>query len=253
MLLARAARSRGVSVTAVGVRGVTNPELASEVDHIHWIEFGQINRLIKACHESNVERVMLAGRIQHNSLFQLSHMDMRGVKLVARTKPRTADALLGSFTEELARENIEVMDSTMFLHECMPPSGLLTPGCPLDEEQQADLEFGRPLARSIAGHDIGQTIVVKQQTIVAVEAMEGTNLCILRAGEIGGPGCMVIKIQKPRQDRRFDVPVVGLTTIRKMVQAGATALCIPGEQVLFFDQKEACELAAEHGISIHAW
>ena len=116
-----------------------------------------------------------------------------------------------------------------------------------------DIHFGRPIATPIAGLDIGQTIVVKQKTIVAVEAMEGTNKTILRAGAIAGEGCVVIKVSKPRQDRRFDVPVVGLTTVEKLIEARCAALAIPGGEALFFEREEACALAAEHGICIYAW
>lgn len=253
LLIARSARTQNVSVTAIGIRDITDPELEELVDQMHWIDFGQVNRLITLCHESDIQHALLAGRIKHNNIFQLGKMDWRGVKMVARTTPRTADALLGSFTQELTNENIEVLDSTLFLREAMPPAGLLTPGHPTNEDFMTDLEFGQPIAHAIAGQDIGQTIVVKQQTIVAVEAMEGTNLCIKRAGDVAGSGCLVIKIAKPRQDSRFDVPVIGLTTIRYLASIQARGLAFPGGKVLFFDQEEAVALAEAHGITLYAW
>jgi DUF1009 family protein len=252
-LLARAAREHKIAVTAIGIRGVTPPDLSSEVDAMHWVEFGQFNRVIEICHATGIAKAIMAGRIKHNSIFQLTKIDKRGLKLLTRATSRKADALLGAITDELARENIQILDSTLFLHDCMPPAGLYTPSVPPGREVREDVEFARPLANAIAGLDVGQTVVVKQKTIVAVEAMEGTDATILRAGQIGGEGCVVVKVSKPRQDKRFDVPVIGLTTIQKMIQARCAALAFPGGQALFFDHEEACRLATEHGICLYAW
>lgn len=251
-LLARAARDRNIAVTAIGVKGITSPDLANEVSSMHWVEFGQFNRLIQICHDTGIHKAIMAGRIQHRSIFQLARIDRRGIKLLAKAPSKKADALLGAITDELASEDIEILDSTMFLRECMPPAGLMTPGAPLNPLALEDIEFGWPLAKSIAGMDIGQTIVVKDKSVVAVEAMEGTNETIARAGEIAGEGCVVIKVSKPRQDKRFDVPVIGLTTIKKMIKARCLALAIPGGEALFFDREEACALAEANGISIVA-
>ncbi|MEN6627481.1 MAG: UDP-2,3-diacylglucosamine diphosphatase LpxI [Candidatus Sumerlaeia bacterium] len=252
-LLARAARDRNISLTAIGVRGITPVELADEVDAMLWVEFGQLGKMIDLCHQAGVDKVIMAGRIQHRSIFQLSRIDRRGLKILASLPTKKADSLLGALTDELAREKIEVLDSTMLMRECMPPAGLLTPSCPPSDAVLGDIAFGRPIASQVAGLDIGQTIVVKQGTIVAVEAMEGTDKTILRAGQIAGEGCVVIKVSKPRQDRRFDVPVAGMTTVRKLVEARCAALAIPGGEALFFDRDEACALAQKHGICIYAW
>lgn len=252
-LLAQAAGDRHIRVTAIGIEGVTSPKLADKVSEMCWVKFGQFNNIIQCLHEHNITKTIMAGRLKHNSIFQLTKIDRRGIKLLAKTASRRADDLLGAVTDELANENIEVLDSTMLMRECMPEPGLLTPGCPGNAEVLADIEFGRPLAKSIAGLDVGQTIVVKQKSIVAVEAMEGTDQTILRAGKIAGPGCVVIKVSKPRQDRRFDVPVIGRTTIRKMIEAQCSALALPGNEALFFDQEETCALAEAHGITILAW
>lgn len=253
-LLARAAHDRNIRVTAIGINGTTSPELAHEVDMMYWVDFGQFNRLIELCHQAGFHKAMMAGRIKHQSIFQLAtKIDMRGIKLLAKASSRKADALLGAITDELARENIEILDSTLLMRKCMPPAGLLTPGVPPSAGVMEDIHFGRPIATAVAGIDIGQTIVVKQKAVIAVEAMEGTNEAILRAGELAGRGCVVIKVSKPRQDKRFDVPVVGLTTVEKMIRAGCAALAIPGGEALFFEREEACALAAEHGITIFAW
>lgn len=252
-LIARAARDRGIRISAIGVNGITSPALADEVDQMFWVDFGKMNRLIELCHHAGFTKAFMVGRIQHNSIFQISKIDWRGIKMLARAPTRRADDLLNVVTAELARENIELLDSTLLLRECMPPAGLLTPSCPPDERVLDDIEFGKPLAHAIAGMDIGQTIVVKDRSVVAVEAMEGTDQTILRACEVAGPGCVVIKVPKPNQDQRFDVPVLGMTTARKLVQAQCAALAFPGGRVLFFRREAACEHAAEHGVSIYAW
>lgn len=253
-LLARAARDRKISVTAIGIKGTTSPALADEVDEMLWVDFGQFDRLIKLCHQAGIQKAIMAGRIKHQSIFQLAtKIDLRGIKILARASSKRADALLGVITDELARENIEILDSTLLMRRCMPPAGLLTPSVPASARVMDDIHFGHPIAHAVAGHDIGQTIVVKEKAIVAVEAMEGTDATILRAGEIAGAGCVVIKVSKPRQDKRFDVPVIGITTVEKMIRARCAALAIPGGEALFFEREQACALAAEHGITIYAW
>jgi DUF1009 family protein len=252
-MVARAARDRGIQVTAIGINGITDPKLADEVDAMHWVEFGKMNRLIETCHRSGFTRAVMVGRIHHNNIFKLAKMDWRGIKMLAKAPTRRANDLLGAVMAELAHENIELLDSTLLLRECMPGAGVLTPDCLPSEQVMDDIEFGRPLARAIAGLDVGQTVVVKHRAIVAVEAMEGTDQTILRAGEIAGPGCVVIKIDKPRQDRRFDVPVVGLATVQNMIRAECAALAFPGGQTLFFEQEASCRLAADRGIAIYAW
>jgi hypothetical protein len=251
--VARAARNRNILVTAIGIKGITPPSLAAEVDQMHWVDFGKMNRLIELCHEAGFNKAVMVGRIHHKNIFKLARIDWRGIKMLARAPTRRADDLLDVVTSELARENIELLDSTLLLRECMPPAGLLTPACPPSDAILDDIEFGRPLAKHIASVDVGQTIVVKQRAVVAVEAMEGTDKTILRAGEIAGPGCVVIKVCKPNQDRRFDVPVVGLNTVRKLVTARCAALAFTGGETLFFEQESACQLAADHGITLYAW
>lgn len=253
-LLARAARDRNISVTAIGINGITSPDLAREVDMMYWVDFGQFNRLIETCHQAGIQKAMMAGRIKHHSIFHLAKkIDLRGIKLLAKATSKRADAILGVITDELAKEKIEILDSTMLMRKCMPPSGLLTPSVAPSAEVLDDIHFGRPIATAVAGIDIGQTIVVKQKAVIAVEAMEGTDQTILRAGQIAGEGCVVIKVSKPRQDKRFDVPVIGVTTIEKLIRIRAAALAIPGGEALFFGREEACALAAEHGITIFAW
>lgn len=250
LLVARAARSRMLSVTAVGIEGVTSPKLEDEVNTMRWIKFGQFNNLVRALRTAGVTKAVMVGRVKHNAIFQLKNIDLRGLRLIGKLANRKADSILGLAVEEFANENIEILDSTLFLRDSMPGKGLLTPSVPATEEILGDIEFGIEHARKIAGLDIGQTVIVKSRSIVAVEAMEGTDAAIHRAGEVAGPDCVVCKVSKPQQDRRFDFPVFGLTTIKKMIGSGAAAFAFPGEEVLFFDQEEAIPLAEANKICI---
>lgn len=252
LLVARAARSRSIPVTAVGIQGLTSPILENEVTTMHWIKFGQFDRAIRLLQSSGVRKLIMVGRVKHNQIFKLSSIDMRGLKLIARLANKKADSILGLVAEELAKENLELLDSSLFLRDCMPPSGLLTPKVRPTEDLRRDFEFGIEHARALAGLDIGQSIVVKSQSVVAVEAMEGTDATIERAGRIAGAGIVLCKVAKPRQDRRFDLPVLGLTTVRKLADVGAAGLAFPGGEVLFFDHEEAVALAERHKICILA-
>lgn len=253
LLIARAARDRGISVTAIGVRDITSPELEAEVDVMRWIKFGQFGKVIDLCQAAGVQQAMMVGRIKHQSIFQLRHIDLRTLRMLRRAPSKKADALLATVIDELSRAGIEIIDSTLLLRDCMPGPGVLTTACPPDDDLLRDIEFGRPLADAVAGLDIGQTIVVKDLSVVAVEAMEGTDATITRAGEVAGPGCVVLKVAKPRQDKRFDVPVMGLTTIRKLIAARCRAIALPPHSVLFFEQAEAIALAEQHALTIVVW
>lgn len=252
LLVARAARSRSVAVTAVALIGLASPEIEQVATTTHWIKFGKVDQVIKTLQASGARHVIMVGRVPHNQIFKLANIDVRGVKLLARLANKKADTVLATVVEEFARENLEVVDSSIFLRDCMPPAGLLTPNVPPTDELMRDFEFGIHHAKSIAGLDIGQSILVKSQTVVAVEAMEGTDATIERAGRIGGPGAVLCKVAKPQQDNRFDIPLLGLKTIQMLVEAKAAGLAFPGGEVLFFDRDEAVALAEANGICIYA-
>lgn len=251
-LIAQAARDRDVRVTAFALKNVTPENLEEVVDEIHWLELGHFQHLIELFHEHDIHKIVMAGRVRHSSIFQLRKIDIRGIKLLGKMANKKADSILKTVTDEFARENVEVLDSTLFLRSLMPPPGILTTSTPPGTEVKIDIDFGYQLAKEIAGMDIGQTVVVKSQTVVAVEAMEGTDGAIERAGKVAGEGTVVVKVSKPMQDKRFDVPVIGLRTIRKMIEARSAALAFTGGETLFFDQAEAIALAEENGISIVA-
>lgn len=239
-------------MVALGIKDFASAELDKAADETHWIELGQVGRALEILQAASIRHLMMAGRVPHNSIFQYRHFDARALKLIARAANRKADSLLGAVTAELEREGIEVMDSSMFLKSLMPLPGLLTPERPPSATEQEDIDFGWPIAKAVAGQDIGQSIVVKGKAVIAVEAMEGTDECIRRAGQVAGPGCVVIKVSKPAQDLRFDIPIIGKTTLKHMVEAGCTALAFSARESLLFDHDQVLQAARENNISILA-
>ena len=252
LLLGQAAAGAGIPVIAFGVKGITPPELADKVDEMHWMKLGQLSRMIDRLHQEGIRHVVMAGRIDHRSIWRYRGFDGRSLRLLGRLVNRKADTILGAVVEELAREDIEVIDSSLLIRNCMPAAGLLTPKRKLTSREERDVDFGFPIARQIAGMDIGQTVVVKDLAVVAVESLEGTDETILRAGRIAGGDIVVVKVAKPRQDSRFDIPVIGPTTVLALHEAGGGALAIMANETLFFDQEEAIDLAHRHGIAIAA-
>lgn len=250
LLLAKSAAASGTEVVALCIKGFASEELPPLCYKAHWLELGQLGRAIELLHEENVTALTMAGRVPHNSLFQYRHFDWRAMKLLARAASKRADALLQTVCDEFAREGITVMESSLFLRSLMPQAGLLTPANPPTATQQADLDFGIPIARIIAGQDIGQTIVVKDKLVVAVEGLEGTDKCIARAGELAGEGCVVIKTAKPGQDLRFDIPVIGPGTIKSMRAAGAAVLALSAGRSLVFHRERVIKEAEEAGICV---
>lgn len=251
-LIARAAQSHGIKVTTFAIQGFASPELASCSDTLLWVELGQVGKTIDLMHEHDVHALTMAGRVPHTSVLQYRHFDLRALKMLARTINKKADSLLRVVADELESEGIQVLDSSLFLKQLMPPPGLLTLNRPLAENEHEDVEFGYPIAKVVAGQDIGQTIVVKDKMVVAVEGAEGTDECIRRAAALGGPGCVVVKVSKPQQDLRFDIPVIGKKTIEVMHEAQAAALAISAHESLIFGSEEVLRLAEQFNIAIVA-
>jgi DUF1009 family protein len=251
-LICEAAAELGIPVQAFAVKGITPPDLVGHATKTHWMELGQFSDFIRQCHAEGIRHVVMAGRIPHNAIWRYRGFDMRSLKLLGRMVSRKADSILGTVVQELAGEGIEVIDSSLLLGGCMPGKGLLTPSRPLSSREEKDITFGFPIARQVAGMDIGQTIVVKDLAVVAVESLEGTDETIRRGGRIADGNVVVIKVCKPHQDSRFDIPVVGPGTIRTLRDAGGGALAIMSGETLFFDREEAVTLAHEFGIGIVA-
>jgi len=252
LLLAKAATDQGYRVEGFGLTNITGNELEPLVSTMHWLHLGQLSRLIELCHERGIRKLAMAGHVPHTAIFHYRGFDQRSLSLLKWAANLKADSLLGAICDELAREGIEVLDSTLFLRSLMPGKGLLTPKRKLTTEQREDMRMGLALAKEMGRLDVGQSVAIKDKAVVAVEAIEGTDAMIARAGEITGGGFVVCKVAKPMQDKRFDVPAVGDGTIRALVAAGGAVLAFEADATLFFRQTEALELAAAHSIAVIA-
>lgn len=249
ILFAQEARRRGEQVVAVALKEEADPTLASHVDRITWLSLGQLGKTISYLKDEGVTRAVMAGQVRHTQLFRDIVPDWRAAKLLARLANKKAESVLLAVTEEFAKDGIEFLSSATFLESHLCPEGVLTRHA-VPAEEEADMAFAIPHARTIAAHDIGQTLVAKNGTIVAVEAMEGTDACIRRAGEIAGPGCVVVKVARPRQDLRFDIPVVGLRTLDALKSAGARAMAIEAGKTLLLDKDVFIQSANDARITI---
>src|SRR5512136_1836787 len=247
-LAAAGARRAGRRVVAVAIREEASPELEPEVDELHWIGLGQLGRGIEILHHAGVREAIMAGQVKHRQIFSDVVPDLKLLGVLARLAFQNTDSLIGAVADALAREGITLLPSVAFLGDQLATVGPMTRRQP-DREERRDVEYGEKVARALAGMDLGQTAVVKHRAAVALEAMEGTDETIRRAGRIAGPGTTVVKVAKPRQDMRFDVPVIGLGTITAMVEAGARVLALDAGRTLLVDRgaflshAEACGVA----------
>lgn len=253
-LVLDAARAQGHDVTIIAAREETFPELSEAAERhgapIHWISLGQLRACIDLLKAAGVTHAVMAGQVQHNKIFSSGIVpDMMFLGLLRQLASRSTDGVIGAVARVLAEHGIELMNSTALLEPLLAGRGILSRRAPTIGEQQ-DLEFGYRMADAIAGLDIGQTIVVKQQAVVAVEAMEGTDEVIARAGRLAGPGTVVVKVAKPGQDMRFDVPVVGVATVRAMQAAGASALSVDAGKALLLDGGAIVAAADAAGVAI---
>jgi DUF1009 family protein len=252
-LALQGARSLGHDVTVVGVKEEAFPELeqaarAADASY-HAISLGHLGKCIKILREAGISQAVMAGQVKHVKIFSGILPDMTLLSVLTRLKARNTDALISAVADVMRDNGIELLDSTVFLGPLLAREGVLTRRPP-DEEEQADFAFGYRMADVIAGLDIGQTIVVKAKAVVAVEAMEGTDHVIARAGELAGAGTRVVKVAKPKQDMRFDVPVVGVATIEAMQRAGATAITIDAGRTLVIDGDAVFRAADAAGITM---
>ncbi len=252
VLIAQGARAAGVDVVVFSVRGLASEKIVPLAERHFELKLTELSKLIKLARECQVEHLVLAGRVPHQLLLKQISFDPRVLKLLAKLSTKTANSLLEAVIAELEGEGFTVLDSTLFLRQCMPEPGLLTLKCPPTSEIERDIEFAYPLAREIARLDIGQTIAVKNQIVVAVEALEGTDKLILRAGELAGEGVVFVKVSRPRQDMRFDVPVAGRMTVENLIKVKAAAFCLEARRSLLFDRGEVVALAERSGICLLA-
>jgi DUF1009 family protein len=254
-LVLDAARRLGHDVTVVALKDETFPDLADlaarrPVADFHWISIGQLGALIKLLKDAGVTQAVMAGQVKHTKLFDvMASADAALLGVLMRAKSRNTDGLIGGIADAMRDKGIELLNSTAFLAPLMAKPGVVTRRAP-DADEQRDLEFGYRMADTIAGLDIGQTIAVKSAAVVAVEAMEGTDALIARAGQLAGAGVRIVKVAKPNQDMRFDVPVVGVPTIDAMRAAGATLLSVDADKTLMIDGDAIVRVADEAGICI---
>jgi UDP-2,3-diacylglucosamine hydrolase len=250
-LVLEGAKRAGASVAVAAIREETDPTIERLADRMTWVGIGQLGKMLRFFKEEGVDKAIMAGQVKHVQIFSGALPDVRMLKMLLRLPRRNTDALIGAVANELASEGIELIDSTFFLKDQLPQPGTLTKRAP-DERERSDVEYGLEIARGIAGMDLGQTIVVRDRACVAIEAMEGTDAVIRRAGELVRGRLTVVKIAKPDQDMRFDVPVVGVPTIESMKQFGATCLCVSAGKTLMFDRSEMMSLADKNKIAIVA-
>ena len=252
-LVLQGARSLGHEATIVAIKEEASADLeqAARDAHadFHWVSLGQLGKCIKILKAAGISRAVMAGQVKHVKIFSGIVPDLTLVSVLTRLKARNTDALISAVADVMREAGIELLDSTAFLQPLLAREGPMTDRAP-NEQERADFEFGYRMADAIAALDIGQTVAVKHQAVVAVEAMEGTDEVIGRAGYLAGPGVRVIKVAKPKQDMRFDVPVIGIATIQAMRVAGASALSVDAERTLVLDVEHVLKSANDAGIAI---
>ncbi len=265
-LLLDAARAHGLTVVVAAIREETSPEIndraaADPYIRVHWLSLGELSKLIDTFHAEEVTRAVMAGQVRHKQIFSSIRPDWRLAKLLLSLRTRSTDMLLGAIAKVLGDEGIELISSTAYLEPLLATAGTLTAREPSIDELR-DIDYGLTVARGLAAYDLGQTVVIAAGACVAVEAMEGTDATIARAGELfrtleAGNATLsraltVVKVAKPNQDMRFDVPVVGAPTIHAMQAAGATCLCVEAGRTLLFDRQAMIALADQAGIALLA-
>jgi hypothetical protein len=265
-LLLDAARAHGAEVVVAAIKEETDTEMDARAAadagvRVHWLSLGELSRLIETFQREGVTQAVMAGQVKHKQIFSSIRPDWRLAKLLLSLRTKNTDMLLGAVAKVLGDEGIELVSSTSYLEPLLAKPGVLTARKPTEQEER-DIAYGCDVARAVAGFDIGQTVVVASQACVAIEAMEGTDSAIERAGELMGSleeeastldrSLTVIKVAKPKQDMRFDVPVIGVQTIETMRRAGATCLAIEAGRTLVFDADNVMTIADAAGIAVVA-
>jgi hypothetical protein len=252
-LVLEGARSQGIEMAVLALKEEASPELAQAAKRVQWVSLGELSKAIEFLQSEGVTRAVMAGQVKHNKIFSAIRPDWKLAKLLISLPRKNTDSLIGAVAKVLEDEGIQLVDSTLFLKPLLPDAGVLTRRAP-NEHEAADIAYGLGVARQISAMDIGQTVVIADRACVAVEAMEGTDETMERAARFAnGRPLVVVKVSKPKQDMRFDVPVVGLPTVETMRRTGATALAIDATRTLLFDRAKLIELADTAGIAIQAF
>jgi DUF1009 family protein len=246
-----ARRTSPRSLVAVAFEGETETAIESLVDKVEWLKLGQLNKLIEAFQTHHVQEVVMVGQIAPKNLFANVRLDLRMTMLLARLKRRNAETIFGAIGEELAKDGIKLVSHTEFLQRLIPSPGVLTRRKPTSEERE-DILFAGRIGKTIASLDIGQTVVVKQGTVLAVEAFEGTDAALVRGGELGLGESVAVKLTKPKHDMRFDIPCIGVTTIEHLIKSKITAFGIEAGKTLLLEKEVILEKADQANIAIEA-
>jgi DUF1009 family protein len=248
-ILAQAARERGDRVIAVGHKGHTEAELEKFVDQFHLVEVGQLGKIIETFKQAGVTQVVMAGSLAKSAMYSQANPDSKGFEAMAKLRNRKDDVILRAVAEELEKEGMRVREATAYLSFLLAPNGCLTSRQP-DERELEDIRFGWEIAKEIGRLDIGQSVVVKDKAVLAVEAIDGTDATIRRGTALSGPGAVVVKVSKPNQDIRFDLPVVGLTTVSVLAEGRASALALEAQRTIIFDKGKVIQAANHAGLAI---
>jgi UDP-2,3-diacylglucosamine hydrolase len=250
-LLADSARKAGVKkIFAAAFTGETDPALAQHVDLLEWMRVGQLSRLLNLFREQNIHHAIMAGQIAPKNLFDL-RPDWKALLLLGRLKQRNAESIFAAIADELAKVEVDLLPATTFLEDSLAPSGLIA-GPKLSRREEEDVDLGWKIANEIARLDIGQTVIAKNGTVVAVEAFEGTNDAIKRGGELARRGAVMVKVAKPNQDMRFDVPVIGVETMRIAAEARLRVIAVQAGKTLLLERDAVVDLGGDAKISIVA-
>ncbi len=252
-LVLEAARNLGIDMAVIAIREEASPELEQAASRVHWVSLGDLSKSIELLHQERVTQAVMAGQVKHNKIFSSIRPDWRLAKLLFSLPRKNTDSLIGAVGRVLEDEGIRLVNSTIFLQPLLAADGVLTKRKP-NEREAADISYGFGVARRIAAMDIGQTVVIADAACIAVEAMEGTDEAIERASRLAqGKPLVVVKVSKPAQDMRFDVPVIGVPTVQRMKACGVTAMAIDAGRTLLFDRPKLLELADAAGIAIQAF
>lgn len=250
LLTAKAARAAGHEIAVVAVREEASPEIEGVADSCHWVSLGQLSKVVEALRAERVTQALMVGRIQHKRIFSAIRPDWRLLKVLNSLRRKNTDSLLGAVARVLEDEGITILDSTHFLAGSLARPGPNGGRAPTAAERR-DIDYGREIAAALAAHDIGQSVVICEQACVAVEAMEGTDAVLARAGGLAnGRKLTLVKVAKPGQDMRFDVPVIGPRTVRAMRDAGATAVAVEARRTLLLEEDELLREADSAGIAV---
>lgn len=248
-LVLEGAEKAGESLAVVAIKEETDKRIEKVADPVAWVGIGQLGKMISFFKDAGVEKVMMAGQVKHVQLFSGAVPDVRMLKMLWNLPKRNTNSLIGGIAAELEKDGIELIDSTFFIQDRLAPAGVLTKRGPSDIERE-NIDYGLQIAGEIARLDLGQTIVVRAKACVAIEAMEGTDATIARAGHLAKGKLTVVKVAKPDQDMRFDVPVIGVPTIETMIAAGATCLSVTAGKTLIIGRDEMIAEADANKIAI---